>query len=206
MNRSKLEEKELKTSGRGPEESAEKELFDKFLAGDHQAFASILKRYRGKALNFAYRFLGDMDDAEDAAQDCFIKIYRSRDNFDPERPFEPWLYRILTNCCRDRMRHQSRFADFMDRLKVEHDLDSSDKSDKLSFEHNPGNYAEILAAALQRLSTEKREIITLRFDQDLSYDDIAGALGVSQGTVMSRLFRAKKDLERILKNMGINKQ
>ena len=192
-----MEEKELNSGGEEPEKAGEQELFGRFCAGDNRAFADILKKYRSKALNFAYRYLGDMDDAEDAAQECFVKLYRSRKSFEIGRPFEPWFYRILANCCRDRIRHQNRFTDFVERFSVEK------KAETQAFSHNPGHYSEALAAALLRLSQDKREVIALRFDQELSYEDIARALNISEGTVMSRLHRAKKELERILKSMGL---
>ncbi|MCP4580184.1 MAG: RNA polymerase sigma factor [candidate division Zixibacteria bacterium] len=172
---------------------------EKFASGDKKVFSAIMKKFRNKSLNFAYRYLGDFDEAEDATQDCFVKIYFNCHKFDPSRPFEPWFYSVLANCCRDRLRRRNRFADFIERLKLSRSWESSPDTtiDR--------DYAGLFNKALQRLTPAKREIIALRFTQDMSYQEIAGALGISQGTVMSRLFRAKKDLENILKGMGVSK-
>ena len=156
-----------------------------------------MKKYRNKALNFAYRYLGDISEAEDAAQDCFVKIYFNRRRFDTDRDFEPWFYRILTNVCRDSLRKKSRFADFVDRFKQE--KISEPKVPPVELKAEPTLFTQ----ALQKLSRAKREIIVLRFTEDLSYEEIGKALDISPGTVMSRLHRAKKDLEKIIKTMGL---
>jgi len=192
-----LEEKNLKIDGQRPE-GDDIELLEKFASGDKEAFSIIMKKYRNKSLNFAYRYLGDFDEAEDAAQDCFVKIYFNCRKYDPSRPFDPWFYRVLANCCRDRLRHHNRFAEFIERLKL---TQSGETSADIAIDRD---HAELFSKALEKLSPAKREIIALRFTQDLSYQEIAGALGISQGTVMSRLFRAKKELENILKTMGVS--
>jgi len=165
--------------------------------GNKQALTELMKRYRVKAINFSYRYLGDFDNAEDAAQDCFIKIYYNRKRFDPDKPFSPWFYTILVNCCRDRLRRKNLFVDFIERYKVKQNID---KTPSIS---DDNDLAEYFNKALMKLAPAKREIITLRFTQDMSYQEIAETLGINQGTVMSRLFRAKKELEKILTNMGI---
>lgn len=177
----------------------EKELIIEYVAGNRKAFSKIMKKYRNKALNFAYRYLGDFDEAEDAAQDCFVKIYLNRKRFKLDKEFEPWFYRILTNVCRDKLRKRGRFTDFKERFQrekhSESELESSDKKIKPD--------TELFTRALQKLEPSKREVIILRFNKDLSYEEIAGVLDINPGTVMSRLHRAKKELEKILKTMGI---
>jgi len=191
-----MEEKNLKENLK-PGNEGQEELLKNFAAGDKRAFSEIMKKYRHKALNFAYRFLGDMDEAEDAAQDCFVKMYFNHKKYELSRPFEPWFYSILANCCRDRIRRQTRFAIFAERFKMQA-ATSESRTGTIA-----EDYSRIFAQAMQKLAPDKREIIALRFTQDLSYQEIAEALGINQGTVMSRLFRAKKDLEKILKGMGV---
>jgi len=191
-----MEEKNLKENRQTGDETQEN-LFKNFAGGDKQAFSEIMKKYRNKALNFAYRYLGNMDEAEDAAQDCFIKVYFNHKKYELSRPFEPWFYSILANCCRDRIRRQNRFIKFAERFKI-HAATEGSQSENID-----KDYAGIFTRALQKLTPKKREVIVLRFTQDLSYQEIAQALGISQGTVMSRLFRAKRDLEKILKAMGV---
>ncbi len=191
-----MEERKLNENQETGDETHES-ILKKFAAGDKPAFSEIMKKYRNKALNFAYRYLGDMDEAEDAAQDCFVKVYFNHKKYESSRPFEPWFYSILANCCRDRIRRQNRFSAFAERFKTEASLEKPPSA------NISRDFSEVFARALQKLPPDKREIIVLRFTQDLSYQEIAEALGINQGTVMSRLFRAKKDLEKILKAMGV---
>lgn len=191
-----MEEKDLKSDAQ-TRAVTDKELFVNFATGDKNAFARIMKLYQSRALNFAYRYLGNREEAEDAAQDCFVKIYFNRRRFDVSKEFEPWFYQILANVCRDRIRKKSRLSNFLVRFKQE------EKTDEMPSPDNMKPDSELFAKALQKLSASKREVIALRFNEDLSYGEIADALGISEGTVMSRLHRAKKDLERILRTMGI---
>jgi len=174
------------------------ELLKRLAEGDQQAFTEIIKKYRNKALNFAYRYLGNLEEAEDAAQDCFVRIYSHSAYFDSERRFEPWFYQILANCCRDRIRKKRRFTVLLDRLKFDKE-NNAVETGCLQASTEISQFAQ----ALQQLSPSRREILILRFDEDLSYEEIAQTLGISIGTVMSRLHRAKKDLAKALKNMGI---
>jgi len=191
-----LEEKEI-TIDKLVGECDDNQLMRMLAAGNKPALSELMKRYRNKAINFSYRYLGDFDDAEDAAQDCFIKVYYNRKRFDPDKPFSPWFYTILVNCCRDRLRRKNLFAEFIERYKVQQNID---KTPSIS---DDNDLAEYFNKALMKLAPAKREIITLRFTQDMSYQEIAETLGINQGTVMSRLFRAKKELEKILTNMRI---
>jgi len=191
-----LEEKDLKSSARKGI-TAEKELLAEFVAGNRRAFSELMKKYRNKALNFAYRYLGDFEEAEDAAQDCFVRIYLNRERFNLDKEFEPWFYRILTNVCRDRIRKRGRFDNFKERYQQEKLVEKQGTSADNNID------SEVFAQALQKLDPSKREVIILRFNKDLSYEEIASALDISPGTVMSRLHRAKKELEKIVKIMGI---
>ncbi len=191
-----MEENDLNT--KAPEGvSDEKKLIADYVTGNRRAFSELMKKYRNKALNFAYRYLGDIEEAEDAAQDCFVKIYLNRQRFDLSKEFEPWFYRILTNICRDKLRKRGRFADFKDRFQQEKLTELGSAKAKVKPD------TELFTRALQKLDPDKREVIILRFNRDLSYDEIARALDISPGTVMSRLHRAKKELEKIFKIMGI---
>jgi RNA polymerase sigma-70 factor, ECF subfamily len=165
--------------------------------GNKNALDELMRRYRRKALSFAYRYLNDFDDAEDAAQDSFVKVYHFAARFDNRTGFSSWYYTILINCCRDKLRQKKRFGLFSKKLEKE----IADCPQE-NVEYPPDNKAQLLQTALQKLSSEKREILLLRLSQQLSYEEMAKSLGISIGTVMSRLFRAKKELEKILKEMG----
>ena len=178
---------------------SDNQLMETLTGGDKSALTELMKRYQVKAINYAYRYLGDFDDCEDAAQDCFVKVYTNRQRFDKSRPFAPWFYTILINCCRDRLRHRSSFAELVERFTVHKSLSETEP------ENSSSDTMELFNNALMKLPPAKREILTLRFTDDLSYQEIAETLGLSQGTVMSRLFRARKELVKILKTMGIQK-
>lgn len=178
------------------EQVADEALVKSLADGDKQALAELMKRYRRKALNFAYRYVGNFDDAEDAAQDSFVKVYQFAGRFDNRSTFAGWFYSILINCCRDRLRQKKRFGLFTKELEQEMVIANPDLNDELS------EQAKMLHKALQKLAPDKREILTLRLSEELSYEEMSKTLGISIGTVMSRLFRAKKDLEKMLKEMG----
>lgn len=175
---------------------ADEELMVQIAAGDKQAFSTLMARYRRKAISLAYRYVGDFDEAEDMAQDSFVKVYQNASLFDRKRRFSSWFYTILINACRDRSRQMKRRSVFAKRYEEDRKLESILETDRAS------DNSEMLKIALAKLSPDKREILALRLADDLSYEEIAGILKVSLGTVMSRLFRAKKELEKILRNMG----
>lgn len=175
---------------------ADEELMVQIVAGEKQAFSTLMERYRRKAISLAYRYVGDFAEAEDLAQESFVKVYRNADQFDHKRRFSAWFYAILINACRDHNRQLKRRSIFSRRYEENRKLEPLSETDGKS------DKSELLRIALARLSPEKREILTLRLADDLSYEEIAGILNINIGTVMSRLFRAKKELEKILRNMG----
>jgi RNA polymerase sigma-70 factor, ECF subfamily len=153
------------------------------------AFQTLLEENHMRIQRAALGFLGDSDLAKDAAQDAMLKAYRARDRYDSTRPFYPWLYRIVKNTCFDILREQRRRP----RSTVAPDqLQSSTKSatDNLLQKQRE----QLLWEAMQRLDDSHREIINLRHFQDLSYQEMAQMLEIAEGTVMSRLYRARKAL------------
>lgn len=175
---------------------SDEDLMQRLRAGDKQAFTELMFRYRRKAVNLAYRYIGDFDEAEDLTQDAFAKIYLNADHFDPHQSFSGWFYSILINGCRDKYRQTKRWLLFSKKYglnkKEEAAYSNPDSSENI----------EILKSAMARMSPAKREVLALRLAEDLSYEQIAAVLGISVGTVMSRLFRAKKELVKILRQMG----
>jgi RNA polymerase sigma-70 factor (ECF subfamily) len=188
--------REESVSKKESEQLADEALIMNLANGNKNALDELMRRYRRKALSFAYRYLNDYDDAEDAAQDSFVKVYHFAGRFDNRTGFSSWYYTILINCCRDKLRQKKRFGLFSKRFEQEAAISNpaidNDQSDKI----------QLLQSALQKLSPDKREILSLRLSQQLSYEETARTLGISIGTVMSRLFRAKKELEKVLKEMG----
>jgi len=159
--------------------------------GDEKAFREILSRYRFKVLAICMRMLRNKTEAEEAAQDSFVKVYTHLDDFDPERNLAAWIAGITINECRDRLRKRTRFK----KTFVEtSDLiaQSAAANDKIDLESKAR--LEAVTEAIDKLPDKLKEVLILKAYGDYSYDEIAESLGIKSGTVMSRLFRAREKL------------
>ncbi len=164
-------------------------------AGDRAAREELGGRASRVAFLLALQLLGRRDAARDAAQDALVRFFGALDRLDPERPFEPWLRRIVRNCVVDMTRRgKIRRHRSLDDEGDEAPLQIADPSADPGLDAQRRERQKALFAALQRLNEDHREILVLRDYQDLSYGEIADVLGVAQGTVMSRLHRARKAL------------
>lgn len=145
------------------------------------------------ALRAALGWMRDEQEAREVAQEALLKAHRARDRYDPSLPLVPWLRRIVRNTCFDRMAR---------RKHREHPgLDDSLVADGTPTVLDHLEQDESIARVrrgLERVSTSHREILALRHFEELSYEEIGEVLGVPQGTVMSRLYRARKALVRAL--------
>jgi RNA polymerase sigma-70 factor (ECF subfamily) len=162
--------------------------------GDQDAFGELVQLHQSAVFNVAYRMLGNRQDAEDAAQEAFVRAYNAFDRFDVKRPLRPWLKRIVTNLCINRIKATRP------ELSLENGLPPP-KEPKLGPEAQAANRerdAQIRAAILS-LPPRYRATIELRHFQDLSYDEIAETLSKPLNTVKSDLFRARKMLAEKLK-------
>lgn len=172
-------------------------------SGDEDAFEALFLRVRGVALQSARSLVGSHADALDMTQEAFIKAYRARDSYDPDQPFLPWFHRILRNTCFSFLRKRGRA-----RSTSLHAVDADGESRALQLEDEsaPRPSDGVLAqerrehfdVALERLSSRDREILVLRHYQELTYREISEALEIPEGTVMSRLFHARKRLGALL--------
>ena len=177
------------------------------LAGDQQAYRCLFEQYRQQAYRVAYRFLGSTADAADATQESFIKAFKSLERFERRSSLSTWLMRIVTNTCLDRLR--ARAADTTVPLSDEMTIVMPESSQPMRADVRPGDameYEELRAAlerALQKLSPEHRAVFALHTEQNLKYREIAEVLGISEGTVMSRLYHARKNLQHLLDRAGV---
>jgi RNA polymerase sigma factor (sigma-70 family) len=170
----------------------ESELVERARRGDLRAWETIVRTHQGLAFRTAYVLTASAADAEEAAQDGFVKAYRALGRFRRGAPFRPWLLRIVANEARNRRRSAARRERLSLRAAAEvrpGDAVPSPEAALLSHESQ-----EQLLAAMERLSDEHREAIACRYFLDLSEDETAAALHVRRGTVKSRLSRA---LERL---------
>lgn len=177
-------------------------------AGDPDAFDQLVRRLRGRAFRLAHALVGSRDDAMDLAQEAFLKVFRARETFRDGEPFLPWFHRIVRNTCFSYLRQRGRLrALSVSRPRPGGDEDEGDW--ELADEAAPapsarleeGERADAFRAAFAILSARDREIITLRHFEELSYRDIAAALDIPQGTVMSRLFHARRRLRERLQDV-----
>lgn len=176
--------------GQGRCDTNEITLVNLSIEGDQKAFRRLMELYRAKILSICLNLLRDKVDAEEAAQDSFVKIYLHLKDFDQTKNFGVWAASIAVNTCRDRLRRRVR-AGRIFREITDADADRA---------HEPAEDVESkerLAAverALEKLPSKLKEVIVLKAYGNYSYEDIAGILKVRAGTVMSRLFRARAKL------------
>lgn len=178
--------------------SGEEELLiERSKSGDNAAFEALVRLYQDRVYNICRYMLGPSD-AEDAAQDSFIKAYRKIGGFTSSPGFSAWLTRITVNTCLDYKRkpaHLPLVKRTADGDEYEHEEPSKDPGPETSLVHKQASFA--IEDALMRLSEKLRAVIVLREIEDLSYEETAAALDVSIGTVKSRLFRAREELKKL---------
>ena len=166
--------------------------------GDVNAFEDLVAAYEKNVFNLALRMTGNAQDAEDMAQEAFIKAYNSLSSFRGESKFSVWLYRIVSNVCLDFLRKKNKQGTVS--LSVEDDDGEDSQLDLPDLSQSPEELLEkkLTREAVQRglkaLPEDARQILLLREIQGLSYEEIGETLGLESGTVKSRIFRARKKL------------
>ena len=160
--------------------------------GDNRAFEQIVVRYEQPIYHLCVRYVGEGADAEDAAQDAFVKAFMHREKFDVNRPLLPWLMTIARRLCIDRLRRQKR-ANIVP--AVDTDTMQSDERDADERIHEK-KMLEILASSLEALPEGQRETVVLYHVDGLAYKEIAGVLDVPVGTVMTWLHRGRAKLQK----------
>ena len=166
----------------------EKLLIQKAKLGDTDSFESLILRCQGRAYNIALRYLRNEEDAMDALQESFIKIFRHLNKFKEDSKFETWVYRIVMNTCNDLLRknNHSKITDSIyqkdddEKEKVLEIADTTGSPEELLVKKETGDY---ILFCLDKLNSEQKEIIILRDMQGFSYDEISEILQCSMGTV-----------------------
>jgi RNA polymerase sigma-70 factor (ECF subfamily) len=172
-------------------ELEERQLVEQARRGDAGAYGRLVERYQDVAFRVAYLVAGDADDAEDIAQDAFIKAYAALGRFRPEAPFRPWLLQIVANEARNRRRAAGRRAHLA--LRASDDQRTAGSGDAAPSPEAAAladEQRQALLGALDELRAEDRQAIALRYFLDLSEAEMAAVLGCARGTVKSRLSRA----------------
>jgi len=171
-------------------------------AGDEAAFTALVEAYQTPIYNLSYRMLGEAREAEDAAQETFLRAYSQLASYDPTRPFKTWLFSIANHHCIDRLRKRR-----LTWLSLE---DDDLPPHPALQEQAPGPEAasvqreqrEAMQALLARLAPDDRSVIVMRYWYDLSYDEIAEATRTTVSAVKSRLHRARGSLAEMVKKSG----
>lgn len=166
-------------------------------SGDRQAFNLLVTEYQQRVINISYSMLSDREEAYDAAQEVFVKIYRYIGNFRGDSSLSTWIYRITKNVCSDFLRKRREAVISLD----EEDEKKIEIGDTSYFPEKHSERAEMLRVlknAMERLDENSRMVITLYETEDLSYDEISDILNLPVGTVKSRLNRAREKLKNIL--------
>ena len=184
------------------------DLVERAQQGDMIAYETLVLRYRGKVFALAYSVVGNPEDANDIAQETFVRAWRALGRFRGQSSFYTWLYRITMNLGIDlkqkHTRHPSVELDEKIGLDDKQDVDFlGGKSDRPSAGIERSELQVAVRAAIEKLSPEHRTVIWLKEFDDLSYKDIAKTVGCSIGTVMSRLFYARKHLAKLLEDSEI---
>lgn len=175
--------------------------------GDKAAYGHLVNRYYEMVLAVSFGVLRERESSRDVTQDVFLKVFREIGKFREESRFKTWLYRVAMNAAIDEARKR--------RPQVSLDqTDASEDMEKMPFvlpDRSPGPREEVSAKerrsrvvkAIDKLSPDHRAVLVLREWEDLSYEEIADTLGIEIGTVMSRLFYARKKLGEILQRTGV---
>jgi len=180
-------------------EGLDEVLAGRAAAGDMEAFESLVNRHRLGVYRLARSITGNHDDADDAAQETFVRVFRALETYDPTRPFKAWLKRITYNTSLNILRSSRARSS----RTVEGDPpDLPDPSPGADQELEAGQTASGVQKALDALPADLRATLLLRAVEGMTYRDIAGATGVRVGTVMSRLSRARRRITESLENPG----
>lgn len=174
--------------GEAPQESGQ--FLDRLRAGDPKAFEDMVKTYQHRIYGVALRMMGNWSEAEEVAQETFLRAHRALPEFRGDSRLSTWLYAIASRICLNRLASgEGRIAR---RRAAEEMADSARDEPAGDLERDDREAA--VHKALAELSEERRAVVVLRDFEGLSYDEIAAALGLELGTVRSRLHRARLDL------------
>ena len=191
----------------GSPSKGDHDLVQRVQAGDTAAFRALFDKYHRRAFAVAMGVVKNQDDALDAVQEAFVKVHKNIHKFQGSSSFYTWLYRIVMNVSIDHVRRTSRrkSLDFDERALHEESEVAGDGALVPSVtDANPGKAAlrrelgGAIQAALQELPEHHRAVIVLREIEGMSYEEMAETLGVPKGTVMSRLFHARKKMQAAL--------
>jgi RNA polymerase sigma-70 factor (ECF subfamily) len=178
------------------EEQAEAELIGRARRGDERAWETLIGRHQAAAFRLAYLVVGDAADAEDVAQEAFVRAFLSLERFEIGRPFRPWLMAITVNLARNRRRSFGRYLNNLRRL-IEREPEPV-QLHQYGEDLQARREAHLLWQAVQQLNQKGQEVVYLRYFLEMSESETAETLDIAPGTVKSRLHRALKQLRGVI--------
>ncbi len=183
-----------------------REVIEGCKAGDRKAFEKIVLFYQKRVFNFAYRMLGNMEEAKELAQEVFVSVFESIRDLRDEAKFDAWLKQVILNHCRNRWKYLKRRHYFnMDSIDDPIETEDGevpkpffDPSDNPDVHYEKKMVQEWIQKGLLELKEDQRELVVLRDLQELSYKEMGDLLALPEGTVKSKLHRARMELKNIL--------
>jgi RNA polymerase sigma-70 factor (ECF subfamily) len=164
-------------------------LLRKVARGDLQAFSVLVEKHKRRAYAIALGIVGTRDEAYDLSQDAFMRVFRSARTFDQKRAFFPWFYAILVNLCRTHLKKRGK------EVALDAAVEAVDLTQAPDESYATREVKEKLWAAIQRLPYNDREVIMMAHFWEYSYKDMSAILNIPIGTVMSRLYYARRRLK-----------
>lgn len=182
-------------------------LIEKTKLGERNAFAELVELYKDKIFNYLYRLTGSREDAEDLAQETFLRAYVKIEGFDNTMRFSPWIYRIAQNAAVDMMRKRkplvslddTPFSDGDGHLSWQVACQDPGPEEQVHFQHLKSEIEEVIMT----LPLAYRSVLLLRYTQEMSYEDLSRALDMPITTVKTRLHRAREALRVIMMDRGV---
>lgn len=187
-------------TGPDPNQPSDSQVVEQVLAGDRNAYAILVERYQRKLLGLAYRLLGNRDEAEDVAQEALVKAFQALGRFTLGQPFGPWLYRIASNACTDRLRQRRHTAPAgSDDYRLEQAADEDHTPEEALVRQEQ---ISRLRQAIQALPEAYRQLVVLAHLQHVPYNDLAASTGLPLTVIKNRLYRARLMLKEALEDQG----
>ena len=183
----------------------DQQLVSRILEGESEAFEELMKRYQQPVFTIIYRMTGKYQDSEDIAQDVFLTVYQKLYQFDQTKSFSPWLYRIAVNTCITAMRKKKKMVsitlheDFSEQIEASYDYSRFDPQACLE----QSELRELIKASIEKLPESYKTVLVLRYDMELSNQEIADILHITKDNVEVKIHRARKALRKIIMESGV---
>ncbi len=185
----------------------DEELIKRFQRGDEDAFTQLVRRFKDPLTNYVYRFLGELDRANDVVQETFLRLYHYRHAYTRDAKFATWLYKVASNITKTELRRE-----YVSRRYLVHGISSDNDGEWgtdefLDRDSTPDTQVDstmkmrLVQQALMQISAAYREVVILRDIQQMSYEEITEITGLGLGTVKSRINRGRAQLQKLLRGI-----